>query len=193
MSRAIALTLAGILLLAPSVCATYGIPDPDLSFVEVDNGGYGLARCPVGDGPPFEYVTVTARRSDGTPIEGIPASSFFWTITSDCYVVMQAVDSETNANGEIRFRMKGSGPCCCTGGLVVVGLEVQIYTVVINDYDEVYSNSFDEDCDADVDPIDFVMFMMDLAPNPYDPCSDFDFDGDVTPIDFVIFALHMGH
>jgi hypothetical protein len=194
MCKAIALVLAGVLLLAPSVCAASGIPDPDQSYVEVDNGGFGVTTCPSADGQPFEYVTVHANRADGTPIEGISSGDFFWQIASSCTASMEAVDSATNMNGEIRFRTWAASPCCCADNQPsVVGLVVQIYTVIVNDYDEVYVNSYDEDCDGDVDPIDFVMFTADYPPNPYDLCSDFDFDGDVDPVDFVLFALHFNH
>jgi hypothetical protein len=193
MSRTLAGVLAGITILAVAGVAGAGIPDPTLSFVTIDNGGRGLATCPAGDGPEFQYVTVTAKRSDATPIEGIPSTSFFFT-ADGCDVTMIAEDPETNQDGEIRFKVRGDETCCCAAAtLAEIYLSVRIYTVAISDSDTLYANSFDEDCDGDVDPVDFSLFAGDFPPNAYDPCSDFDYNDEITPVDFSLFSGHFGH
>ena len=71
--------------------ATAGIPDPNFSYVDVGPDG-GMTTCPSGDGPALQYVTVTALRSDMTPIQGIPSSSLRGPeSTSDKGVVTMAV------------------------------------------------------------------------------------------------------
>ncbi len=79
MARTLAGVLAGLMVLALAGAASAGIPDPDLSTVVLTAGG--LATCPQRDGPVYQYITVTAKRSDASPIQGIPWSSFFFTVT----------------------------------------------------------------------------------------------------------------
>jgi hypothetical protein len=193
MSRTLAGVLAGMIILAVAGVASAGIPDPTKSFVTIDNGGIGLATCPSGDGPAFQYVTVTARRADNTPIEGIPATSFFWT-TTPCDVTMVAQQPETNVDGELQFQAIGDETCCCEDDTrAEIELSVRIYTVAINSSVILYAISFDEDCDDDVDPVDFSLFAGDFPPNPYNLCSDFDFNNLITPVDFSLFSGHFGH
>jgi hypothetical protein len=178
------------MVLAVVGAASAGIPDPNLSSVEMYNGGYGLASCYAGEGPAYQYITVTAKRSDATPIEGIPASSFFWTVTG-CDVTITAVDPATNSDGEIRFSVVADEVCCCEAAtLDEIEIQVQIYTVAVNDTDTLYANSFSEDCNNANDPIDFSLFAGDFPPNAYDPCSDFDFSTAINPVDFSLFSGH---
>mgnify|MGYP003571963523 CR=1 FL=1 len=183
-------TLVVALVLAMAVTAGAGIPSADDSYVTIDGGGMGLPTCPAGDAASFGYINVTALRADLTPIQGIPSSSFFFTVTgtgSD-NVSINAFDAESNAGGVCRFEAQGDATVPY-GSLTVT---VQIYTVVVNDSDTLWCNTYDYDDDGDVDPIDFGTFAGDFAGGVAQR-SDFDWDGDVDPIDFGSFAGHFGH
>jgi hypothetical protein len=190
MSRTLAGVLAGCLVLAMAVTAGAGIPSATDSYVDLTNGGMGLVTCPAGDGPTYSYITVTALRSDLTPIQGIPSGSFFFTVTGtgSGNVSISAFDTETNASGVIRFQANGTGTVLY-GSLTVT---VQIYTVVLTDSDTLWCNTYDYDDDGDVDPVDFATFAGDFAGGTAQR-SDFDWDGDVDPVDFAGFAGHFGH
>ena len=189
MSRTLAGVLAGCLVLAMATTAGAGIPSATDSFVTMDNGGKGLSTCPIGDGPAYSYITVTALRSDLTPIQGIPSGSFFFTVTGtgSANVSIDAYDTETDASGNIRFEANGSGTVLY-GSLTVT---VQIYTVVLTDSDTLWCNTYDYDDNGTVNPIDFVAFAGDFGGT--NEQSDFDWNGTVNPIDFVSFAGHFGH
>lgn len=169
--------------------------DPNLSFVSLTNeSAPGLATCPDGDGPEYDYIKVTVRNSSGQPVAGIPANqvqivaspkagtkyhgSFACTVTP--------VDAQTNANGEIRFKV--------SGGTSIAG-EIQIQAIVsgvaINDLDILPCNSFDILVDGTVDLSDFVKFAEDYAGT--NARSDFDWDGSVGLPDFTMFASHYAH
>ena len=190
MSRTLAGVLAGCLVLAMASIAGAGIPSADDSYVTMDAGGMGLVTCPAGDASSYGYISVTALRADLTPIQGIPSGSFFFTVTGtgSGNVSINAFDSETNASGVCRFEAQGDGTVAY-GSLTVT---VQIYTVVVNDSDTLWCNTYDYDDDGDVDPIDFGTFAGDFAGGTAQR-SDFDWDGDVDPIDFGSFAGHFGH
>lgn len=193
MSRILAGVLAGCLVLAVAGVAGAGIPDPDLSNVALsDNGlgaGYGLTTCPDGDGPAFQYVTVTAKRADTTPIEGIPSGSFFFVVTGG-EVTISAVDSYTDSNGEIRFEVIGDETIVNPTDLTITA---QIYTVVLSDTDYLRCNTYDYDAVGGVTPTDFGVFAADLGNGSYDEKSDFDWSGAENPSDFGSFAGHFGH
>ena len=188
--------LAGVLVvLAIAVVASARIPDPDLSFVDMDQGIKGLATCPAADGPSYKYVTVTAKESGGTGIEGIPAGSFFFDVTGGevSFEVARVAGTpahgeSTNINGEIKFAVIGD-ESISYGTQLDIG--VQIYTVVVNDVDTLLTNSVDYEPDGDCDNIDFVAFGGDFGGT--NERSDFDWDGDVDNIDFVTFGGHFGH
>ncbi|MBD3348281.1 MAG: hypothetical protein GF400_03675, partial [Candidatus Eisenbacteria bacterium] len=97
MSRTFAGILAGLLILGAASVSMAGIPDPDESDVLMGPDA-GMVTCPLGDGPAYQYVKVIAKRSDSTPIEGIPSSSVFFTITGGD-VSISAVQAETDVNG----------------------------------------------------------------------------------------------
>jgi hypothetical protein len=181
--------LAGVLVLAMAAVAGAGIPSADESFVEMTAGGKGLTTCPAGDASAYGYITVTALRSDQTPISGIQSSDFFFTVTGtgSGNVSINAFDTETNANGEIRFEAQGTGTVLY-GSLTVT---VQIYTVVLNDSDTLWVNTYDYDDNGTVNPVDFVTFAGDYGGSAEK--SDFDWNGVVNPVDFVSFAGHFGH
>ena len=190
MSRTLVGVLAGCLVLVMATVAGAGIPDADESYVTLDNGGKGLNSCPAGDASAYGYITVTALRTDTTPIQGIPSGNFFFTITGtgSGNVSINAFDAETDVNGNIRFEAQATGTVVY-GSLTI---DVQIYTVVLSDSDLLWCNTYDYDDNGQVNPIDFVAFAGDFA-GPYDERSDFDWNGSVNPIDFVSFAGHFGH
>jgi hypothetical protein len=166
-----------------------GIPDADASSVTLDAGGQGLTTCPLGDASAYGYINVTALRSDLTPISGIPSSSFFFTITGtgSGNVSISAFDTETNVGGVCRFEANGDGTVVY-GSLTV---ECQIYTVVLNDSDLLWCNTYDYDDNGTVNPVDFGTFAGDFGGTAQK--SDFDWDVDVDPVDFGSFASHFGH
>jgi hypothetical protein len=189
MSRTLAGVLAGCLVLAMATVAGAGIPDADASYVTMTAGGQGLSTCPAGDGAAYSYITVTALRTDLSPIQGIPSGSFFFTVvgTGSGNVSINAFDTETDVSGNIRFQAQGDGTILY-GSLAV---SVQIYTVVLSDSDTLWCNTFDYDNDSDVDPVDFGAFAGNFGGSNQN--SDFDWDGDVDPVDFGTFAGHFGH
>jgi len=189
MSRTLAGVLAGCLILSMAAVAGAGIPDADASYVTMTAGGKGLTTCPLGDGNPYQYITVTALRTDLSPIQGIPSGNFFFTITGSgsSNVSIDAVDTETDVSGNIRFEANSSGTVLY-GSLTIT---VQIYTVVLTDSDLLWCNTYDYDDDGDVDPVDFVGFAGDFGTTNEE--SDFTWDGVVDPVDFVSFASHFGH
>jgi hypothetical protein len=103
------------------------------------------------------------------------------------------VDAETDASGNIRFEVSYTGPIA-HGSITVT---VQIYTVVVNDSDALWFNTFDYDLNGEVNPVDFVEFAADFGPGNYDERSDFDWTPgtppEINPIDFVEFAAHWTH
>lgn len=191
MARTLAGVLAGLMVLAFAGAASAGIPDPDLSTV-VLTAPIGLATCPAGDGPVYQYITVTALRSDATPIMGIPSTSFFFTVTGGD-VNITNVDADTDVNGQIKFTVDDIGPLDYPGP---VNIEVQIYTVVLNDSDNLTVATFDlfplNVPDGSVGVQDFVIFGQDY--NQAQPRSDFNFSGGVVGVqDFVLFGQHYNH
>ncbi|MFH1689811.1 MAG: hypothetical protein ABIE42_06180 [Candidatus Eisenbacteria bacterium] len=184
MRRAFACLAVVVAVLSLAGSANAGIPDPDNSFVAVGPDG-GMTTCPSGDGPTFQYVTVTAMRSDMSPIQGIPSSSFFFTITGGD-VQRLAVDSETDFNGEIRFELLANESIVGT-----ITIECQIYTVVLNDSDSVDCISLDVNEDGHVGLQDYTLFSADYG--GVEPRSDFDWSGGVDQPDFDMLIEHYGH
>jgi len=128
---------------------------------------------------------VTAKRSDTTPIQGIPYTSFFFTVTGGD-VTITNVGAETDANGQIQFRVVGDQTIM--GNLTI---EVQIYTVVLNDSDILPCRSFDLNNDGAVGLQDFTIFSGDYGTTT--ARSDFNWDGTVGLQDFTLFSGHYGH
>ena len=133
MSRTLTGVLAGCLVLIMATVAGAGIPDADASYVTMTAGGKGLVTCPAGDASAYGYISVTALRTDLSPIQGIPSGSFFFTVTGtgSGNVSINAFDAETDVSGNIRFEAQGDGTVLY-GSLTV---EAQIYTVVLSDSD----------------------------------------------------------
>jgi hypothetical protein len=186
MLRTLAVVLVGLMVLAGTAFA--GIPDPDESWVDVGPDP-NMVSCPAGDGPTYEYITVHAHRADTTPIQGIPSTSFFFTVTGG-NVTITAVDAETDASGVIRFTMVADETIeqLAPNELVV---ECMIYTIVLNDSDGVQVNTFDLNFNDCVDLADFSMFSaMYLTANPR---GDYDWSGLVDLPDFGRFSAHYLH
>ena len=186
MARTLVGVLAGLTVLAAVGVANAGIPDPDLSTVVLSAGG--LATCPAGDGPVYRYITVTAKRADATPIQGIPWSSFFFVVGGGD-VNITHVDAETDVNGQIRFTVDDDEVIAWSGPVTI---EVQIYTVVLNDSDNLRCNTFDLNPDGTVGLQDFVIFSQDYG--GVHERTDFNWSGGATGLqDFVLFGQHYGH
>ena len=185
MSRVLAGVLAGCLVLAVAGVAGAGIPDPDESSLVASSGG--LTTCPIGDGPAFQYLTITAERADSSPIQGIDASNFFFDVTGG-NVTITAVDAATDVNGQIRFEVVGDESIAYPN---TVTISTYIYTIAVNGSIDVTCNTYDYDLDGDVDPVDFGTFATDFGTAA--GRSDFDWNGTVGPIDFGSFASHFGH
>jgi len=184
MARALVGVLAGLLVLAAATMASAGIPDPDLSTVAL-GPDLGITTCPQGDGPAYQYVTVTAKRSDASPIQGVPFSSFFFYLSGGD-LTFTAVDAETDVNGEIRFEVVGDETI-----MGDVTITAQIYTVALNDSDIVTCISFDLNDDNQVSLQDFTIFSGDYGTSA--ARSDFNWDGTVSLQDFTLFSGHYGH
>ena len=190
MSRTLAGVLAGCLILTMAAVAGAGIPDADESFVTMTAGGKGLTTCPLGDAGAYAYITVTARRTDQSPIQGIPSGNFFFTVTGSGSgnVSINAFDSQTDVNGDIRFEADSSG-AIAYGSLTV---QVQIYTVVLSDIDTLWCNTYDLDGSGQVTPIDLTNFAGKY--NTVSEDCDYDWSGGVVnPVDLTKFAGHYGH
>ncbi len=185
-----------VLAIASVACA--GIPDPTLSTIALDTQGVkaGLMTCYNGDADAYEFILVTAKSADTNPIEGIPYSSFFFTVTGgDCTFTAQT--TETDMNGEIQFSVVADESIAHPDGPMVVGVPieigVQIYTVVLDGTVFLTCNTVDYDVMGDVDPIDFGKFAADYpVAIPYEERSDFNWDNAVDPLDFGRFAAHYG-
>ena len=163
MSRILAGVLAGCLVLAIASVAGAGIPDPTQSTIVLDTQAAkaGLMTCPAGDADAYEFLKVTAKRSDSTPIQGIPYSSFFFTVTGgSCTFTAQT--TETDVNGEIEFSVVADEAIAHPAGDPVTGspidIDVQIYTVALDDGVSLTCNTVDYNLDGTVDPIDFGKF-----------------------------------
>lgn len=188
MSRTLAGVLVGIMVLALAGAASAGIPDPDNSNVVLGPDG-GMCSCPAGDGPAYEYITVTAKRADASPIAGIPYGSFFFVVTGG-EVTITHVDDETDSVGEIRFDMVADETIIKQAPEYLT-VECQIYTVVLNDSDDLEVNSFDIDGNGCVGLSDFGIFASIYLTSDWR--GDFDWNGTVGLSDFGLFAAHYLH
>ena len=192
MSRTLAGVLVGLMVLALAGVATAGIPDPDNSevYLGAETGDdIGMCTCPAGDGPVYEYITVEAKRADATPIMGISYGSFFFTVTGG-EVTITHVDDETNSVGLIRFDMIGDETIIKLDPDFLT-VECQIYTVVLNDSDDMEVNSFDIDGNGTVGLSDFGIFSSLYLGT--DKRGDFDWNGTVGLSDFGLFSAHYLH
>lgn len=184
MARAFVGMLTGLLVLGIAGGAMAGIPDPDNSTVAMGPDA-GMTTCPLGDGPAYEYLTVTAKRSDASAIQGIPYDSIFFTVTGGDVSILH-VDAETDVNGEIRYAVVGDETIVGT-----ITIEAQIYTVALNDSDTIDSISFDLNEDGTVGVQDATLFVSDYGTS--NGRSDFNWDGTVGVQDATLFVAHYGH
>jgi hypothetical protein len=168
---------------------------PDQSFVTLTNENLPfLVTCPAGDGPIYQHVKVTCKTAGGTPIPGIPADAFTFTLgnvdaiwygTLGC--TFTPVDSVTNANGEIRFTVKGD-----TSIYGNITLKASIQGMLLNDIDTLPCKTPDYFVDGMVALSDFVVFGQDYGRIQWR--SDFTGDGGPNGLgDFVMFGQHYGH
>jgi hypothetical protein len=191
MSRTLAGVLVGLMVLALTGVATAGIPDPDASSVTLAPDT-GMCTCPLGDGPPYQYITVEARRADLTPIAGIPYNSFFFTVTGgDVTITCVSVPPETNGAGIIDFEMVGDETIIALPPADPLEVEVQIYTVILTATGSIPVNSFDIDGNGTVGLSDFGIFSSIYLSS--DPRGDFDWNGTVGLSDFGLFSAHYLH
>jgi hypothetical protein len=175
-------------------CETSAI-DPDSSFVSLtaETRG-GLTTCPIGDGPPYEYVKVTVRDQAGSPMEGIASGEITFTVSpaggtayyGSFSCTTSPIDSQTDANGEIRFDL--TGDTSISGDIEIA---VTVSGTVVNDTDILPAISYDVRVDGVVDLPDFIDFAEDY--NTTASRSDFDWDGTVALPDFIEFAGHYQH
>jgi hypothetical protein len=189
MSRTLAGVLVGLMVIAFAGMASAGIPDPDNSTVQLTPDA-GMCTCPAGDGPDYEYILVTAKRADATPIAGIPYGSFFFTVTGGD-VTITHVDAETNSAGEISFTMVGDETIIALPPDPPLEVECQIYTVVLNASASIPVNSFDIDGNGTVGLSDFGIFSSIYLSS--DSRGDFDWNGTVGLSDFGLFSAHYLH
>lgn len=184
MSRAFAGILAGLLVLGAASVSMAGIPDPDASDCVLGPDA-GMVTCPAGDAPAYSFVTVTAKRADLSPIQGIPAANFFFLVTGG-EVTMTEVGSESDVNGQIQFTVVGDETI-----VTDITIEAQIYTVVLNQSDLLSCNSFDINDDDAVGVQDATLFVADYGTTA--TRSDFNWDGGVGVQDATLFVAHYGH
>jgi hypothetical protein len=168
--------------------------DPDQSYVTLTNENMPfLVTCPAGDGPAYKHVKVTVKDTGGNPRVGISASEFTFTLgnagaswygTLSCTFI--PVDPVTDANGEIRFEMKGD-----TSIVGNITIQAAVQGVPLNDIDTLPCKSPDYDTNGGISLGDFVTFASDYSKASWR--SDFTGDGLVSLGDFVSFAGHYGH
>jgi len=196
----VSMLLVGLLIFAGIASAGMlkmdrGVPDPDQSSVDLTaESADGMTTCPAGDGTVYQHVKVTCKSAYGDPLPGIPADAFDFTVgnTNDTLwygtlsCTFTAVDSATDANGEIRFTVQGD--TTIYGNITI---EVTVINVTINDIETLPCKTFDNNIDGIVDLIDFGMFALDYLSTSYK--SDFNWDGIVDLIDFGMFAVNYLH
>jgi hypothetical protein len=154
----------------------------------------GLITCPAGDGPFYQYIKVIVKDEYGNPSPGIPADRFRFTLadagaqwygTLSCYFT--PVESQTDANGEIRFKIQGG--TSIDGN---ISLRAKVAGVLINDIVVLPCKSVEVYLiDGSVGLAELVTFASDYGGHRYR--SDFTWDGNVGLGDFTIFAHHYGH
>jgi hypothetical protein len=168
--------------------------DPNRSFVTLTNTNMPfLVTCPAHDGPLYQYAKVTCKNAGDNPMPGIPASAFTFTLGNvdaiwygSLSCTFNAIDMQTNANGEIRFTIRG--------GTSIVGnitIQATVQGIPLNDIDTLPCKTFDHTLDGSVILGDFVMFGQDYGTTHWR--SDYTGDGIVILGDFVMFGQHYEH
>jgi hypothetical protein len=185
MVRAIAFLCIG-LSLVPTAAGV--LPDPEQSYITLYPDG-GMASCPAGDGPVFEYITVALRADDLTPIEGVPWTEFFFTVTGGDVTITHVTDA-TDPVGQIDFDVIADATIISFDPDFLT-IECTVLSVVLNDIGELGVNSFDLDESGCVDLVDFGLFTS--IYRTADPRGDFNWSGDVGLGDFGMFSAHYLH
>jgi hypothetical protein len=141
----------------------------------------------------YKHVKVTVKDTGGNPRGDIPANEFTFTLgnagaswygTLSCTFI--PVDPVTDANGEIRFEMKGD-----TSIIGNITIQATVQSIPLNDIDTLPCKSGDYDTNGGSSLGDFVTFASDYGKAGWR--SDFSGDGLVSLGDFVSFAGHYGH
>ncbi|MFH1101475.1 MAG: hypothetical protein V1726_05535 [Methanobacteriota archaeon] len=178
----------------PSTIAQRNVPDPILSIVELTGQNLpGLVTCPAGDGSIYNYLKVTVKDSNGNPIPSLPANVFEFIVTSagaswhgTLSCTFTAIDTQTNANGEIRFSIRGD--TSITGN---INIQVIVIGLIINNAATLTCKTMDYNLDGQVSLGDFTVFGQDYTTTAWR--SDFNFDGQVSLADFTVFGQHFTH
>jgi hypothetical protein len=186
MAKILAGVGVGLMLLLST--ASGQTPDPNLSVIGL-GPDIRLITCPGGDGPTYQYVTVTARESNGAPIPGIPAGDFFFTVTGGS-VTLTNVEPVTDPQGQIRFTMVGDETIVLMPPNALA-IRCRIGTVVLTGVATLTAISFDINVDGFVGIQDFAMFSADYLTTALR--SDFNCNGLVDLPDFGMFAAHYTH
>lgn len=185
MGGAIACLWIGLVLASPAAGV---LPDPELSDITLSPDD-GMASCPAGDGPVYEYIIVALKASDATPIEGIPWTEFFFSVTGGDVTVDHVTDA-TDPAGVIRFDMVADDAVVLLGPELLT-IECTVLSVVLNDTEELSVNSFDLNEDGCVDEADFAVFTSIYT--TADPRGDFSWNGQVGLSDLGLFSAHYLH
>jgi len=169
--------------------------DPEQSTVVLSSENMpGMITCPAGDGAAYEHLLVTLRNSGGNPVPDVPANHFIISVApqpgtqhySTLSCTFTPVDAQTNANGEIRFTVRGD-----TSIIGDIQVSVTVQEILLNDQPLLSCKSFDVDVTGTVSGTDFVIFGQQWGSTEWD--CDFTWDGVVGGSDFVMFGQHWGH
>jgi parallel beta-helix repeat protein len=167
----------------------------DNSYIVLTNGNYnGLTTCPAGDGTEYQYLRVAIRDYENQPLQGISFEEFDFIVSEtenteyygDLSLTFLPQESETDSNGEIRFKIKGD-----TSIQGNVSIKVAVEDVLINDQAILETNTFDKNLDGTVNIPDLGMFAVDYQGVNW--MSDFNWDGNVDIADLGMFAAHYQH
>jgi hypothetical protein len=181
---------AGII---PSIPAR-SIPDPILSLVELTPQTVsGLTTCPAGDGAVYNYLKITVRDAGGNPLPSLQANVFTFVVTSagatwhgTLACIFTAIDAVTNANGEIRFSIRGA-----TSIIGDISIQVKVMGIALAQVRTLSCKSMDYNLDGTVSLGDFTVFGQDFSTTIWR--SDFNWDGQVSLADFTVFGQHFTH
>lgn len=173
------------------------LPDPYTSAVTITQGSpQGLATCPAGDGPTFQYIAVNLRNLKGDPISQVPADditlSVEATATTEYYGTLSCtftpIDATSDANGDIRFQVVAD-----TSIVGDITIKATVRDYAINNTVGLKCNSFDANVDGVVDLSDLSLFST-VYNKTYDWHFDYNWDGIAVSLsDFAIFSSHYQH
>ncbi|MFH1102015.1 MAG: Ig-like domain-containing protein [Methanobacteriota archaeon] len=182
------------------VKADRNFPDPEQSFVTLTNTNQrGLCTCFRGDvTAQYNYLRVTVKDVSGTPMVGIPANMFSFSVSAGAgthsfgtiSIIFTPVDSQTNANGEIRFTLKG-GSCSIVGNVII---QATVMGMQLSDSDSLSCNSADMNYDGAMSLPDISLFASKYIADPtYNWEADLSWDGAESLPDISILSTHYFH